>query len=150
MDLGATPLLLGALAMALVCLGLLFVMFVFLLRATGGNALTFLSMIIRNAVGREHEDNKPPIPIPHTDLRAKAQMHDFDTALAQQAAMQAQGADPLAAPRQTVEDDNRLPPSIFDDPSSVRGPRLRQRMDLPRRDRNEEQGMFDSIIGDDE
>jgi hypothetical protein len=150
MDLGATALLLGALGIALLCLFAVFMMFMFLLRATGGNALTFLSMIIRNVVGREKDDERSaPVQITRADLRSKAQMHDFDTALAQQAAVQAQGLDPLVVPHQTVDVDNRLPPSVFDNPSSVRGPRLRQRMDKPKSE-HDDLGAFDEIMGDDE
>lgn len=68
--------------LAVICLALFAVMFVFLLRFTGRNFMSFLALMIR---GSKDDDNQPTIiKSPKPDLRSLAQAEDFDSALARQ------------------------------------------------------------------
>ncbi len=70
--------------LAVICLVMFAVMFLFLLRFTGRNFMSFFALLARNA--KDDADDQPTyIKSPKPDLRSLAQAEDFDSALARQA-----------------------------------------------------------------
>ncbi len=69
--------------LAVICLALFAVMFLFLLRFTGRNFMSFFALLARNS--KDDDSDQPAfIKSPKPDLRSLAQAEDFDSALARQ------------------------------------------------------------------
>ena len=82
---GGTPMTVALVGLALICVGLLAVAFIFLFRFAGEHSVEFFSFLAHESREDDGKEDSAYFPSAKPDLRAIAAAQDFDSALARHA-----------------------------------------------------------------